>query len=65
MKLDDIKWAVGTLVSSALHGPGCNCPRHARMNYDPARGGAPEKDGREKVAETRKSHGNVSPASRS
>lgn len=61
MKLDDIKWAVGTLVSSALHGPGCNCPRHARMNYDPARGSAPEtNDG-----EGQNPHGNVSSASES
>ena len=62
MKFEDIKWAVGTLVSSALHGPACGCPRHARLNYDPARTSAPEKANQEEAVGDQNLHGNVGSA---
>lgn len=41
MKLADIKWALGELVSATLHPDRCDCPRHGRLAYRPAQSRRP------------------------
>ncbi len=52
MKLADIKWALGELVSATLHPDRCDCPRHGRLAYRPAQSRRPAQSGHDDGADS-------------